>query len=174
MTQYFENAPQPTEKQIAKIAELKASAADARRREQESFERCDTDGFLSQWALTMTARKNDAEVKLLEHGGCAAFPVLVFNGEVIATKIYEFADTFRPDHWNAPMQQKWRIPDELVSVIGRKWVPVGGKSRVQKQLGLEEQTRWFPARAVIASRGKATGLSGAASVYIAIEKVEQP
>lgn len=175
MDHFLDAAPAPTAAQLAKIEAIKAEANRKRAAEEESFQRCDTDGFLSQWALNIGAQKNDAEARLLANGGYHQFPVLVYDktGEVVATKIYEFADTFRPDQWNQPVQRKWRLPDELAADLGRKWIPVAGRknSRIQKQLGLKEELRWFRAEVVISSRGKSTGLSGAANAFVETVKV---
>jgi hypothetical protein len=51
-------------------------AADARRRSFESFERSDTDGFLSQWASDTVAREYDAWASLAENGYKAEFDAL--------------------------------------------------------------------------------------------------
>jgi hypothetical protein len=40
---------------------------------RESFERCDTDGFLSQWAHDLGAKECEAQIKILENGGKAEF-----------------------------------------------------------------------------------------------------
>lgn len=57
-------------------AEWTAMAQDSRRRSAESFDRCDTDGFLSQWAQDSMARMYDSLAKLAEDGGTAEFVVL--------------------------------------------------------------------------------------------------
>lgn len=45
-------------------------ARDCMRREQESWERSDTDGFLSQWALQKMAQRYETLAKIVEQGGC--------------------------------------------------------------------------------------------------------
>lgn len=172
---FYTEAPKPTAEQLARIEALKADAQRQREAKEESFQRCDTDGFVSQWALGIGAEKRDAEAKLLANGGCARFPVLCdADGNVIATKVHKFHDKFRPDQWNAPMKEMWRLPDELAEKHGRKWVPCAGysgKSRIQKQLGLHEEDRWFPAHAKITTGGrKATGFSGMANAFVAVFK----
>jgi hypothetical protein len=50
----------------------------------DSFERCDTDGALSQWASQATARKLRAEADLIEAGGVARFTALfTLDGELV-------------------------------------------------------------------------------------------
>jgi hypothetical protein len=91
----------------------------------------------------------------------------------VAHKVHVFADTFAPDQWNHPVVRKWRLPGDLAAAAGRTWVPVAGlkASRVQKQLGLHEEDRWFPAYAKITTgRKKSTGLGGCANAYVAVFK----
>lgn len=52
-------------------AEWREQAADCRRREQESWERSDSDGFLSQWALTQMASRYELLATVAEQGGTA-------------------------------------------------------------------------------------------------------
>jgi len=162
----FAQRPEPTAAQLAKADKLDADAAERRRREQESFDRCDTDGFLSQWAHSIGADKDRKAAQILRDGGCARFPVLTLadTGEVVATVEYKFPDRDRP--WL--VNRRWRLPDELAAKLGRKWVPTGSKSRVQKQLGLVEDTRWFYAFAelTVPDGAKSTGLAGCANAYV--------
>lgn len=50
-------------------AEYTAMAEDCIRREQESWERSDTDGFLSQWASNSMARTYRTLARLAANGG---------------------------------------------------------------------------------------------------------
>lgn len=165
---FFKDRPSPTPEMLAKAAKLREKAAGALRREEESFQRSDTDGFLSQWALSIGAQEDIENAKILEGGGVAPFPVLCdAEGNVIATTIYTFQDKYAP--WKKV--GRWKLPDDLAEKAGRKWIPTAGysgKSRIQKQLGLHQETRYFPAVAVISGSG--TGLSGCASAYVAIVK----
>jgi hypothetical protein len=176
MTMFLTEAPAPTAEQIAQIEALTAEGKRALEMKEESFQRCDTDGFLSQWASGITADLNREKANLLKTGGYSQFPVLCdAEGKVLASKIYRFADKFRPDQWNAPMVRKWKLSDEDAAKYGRKWIPVAGysgKSRIQKQMGLHEESRWFPAIAKITTGGrKSTGLSGCANAFVAVFKV---
>lgn len=56
--------------------ELRAEAARHDQDARDSFDRCDTDGFLSQWASGLTARQRRMEADLLEHDNTAEFPAL--------------------------------------------------------------------------------------------------
>lgn len=170
----FKEAPTPTAEQLAEIERLENERKRALARQEESFQRSDTDGFLSQWADGMTADKNQKTIQILKNGGCARFPVLCdADGNVVASKVYRFPDRNRPDQWNNPMVSRWRLPDELAAKVGRKWIPTCyiNESRVQKKLGFHEEDRWFPAVAKITTGGrKATGLSGCANAFVAVFK----
>lgn len=175
--EYLNEAPKPTTEQLAKIEYLEKQISRQRQSAADSFERCDTDGFVSQWASQIGADKNRKEIDLLKNGGYAQFPVLCdAEGNVLATKIYRFPDKYRPDQWNAPEKEMWRLPDNVAEKLGRKWVPACyiNPSRIQKKLGLHEESRWFPAHAEITTGGrKNTGLSGMANAYVAVFKGEK-
>lgn len=50
-------------------AQLRAEAAQHDQDAHDSFERCDTDGFLSQWASGLTAQQKRLAADLVEAGG---------------------------------------------------------------------------------------------------------
>lgn len=169
---YLDKAPAPTEAQLKKIEQLEQEAKDALRREEDSFQRCDTDGFLSQWANRMTADLNRKKIELLKNGGYHQFPVLVDTktGEVVADHMYTFQDKFAPE-WTGSVVKRWKVHAE---VYGKTWIPVGSKSRIQKKLGLHEEYRWFPAYAEITTGGrKSTGLSGCANAFVGVFKKKE-
>lgn len=60
----------------AQAAQLRSEAADLRQEARDSFERCDTDGFLSQWASGLGAYRKEAEAELIERGGVSEFLTL--------------------------------------------------------------------------------------------------
>lgn len=65
--------------------QLREEAKRLNQASRESFERSDTDGFLSQWASDITASKKRLEANLIEAGGVAEFPALFDNkGNLIA------------------------------------------------------------------------------------------
>lgn len=67
----------------------------ARQHEQdaaESFDRCDTDGFLSQWASGVNAAKARVEADVIEAGGVATFWRLrleTLDGEPVRAKLID-------------------------------------------------------------------------------------
>lgn len=166
----FTSAPTPTTEQLAKITKLQEQRKAALDRVEESWQRSDTDEFLSQWANDLEARRISRQIEVLKNGGCWTFDVLVHvaTGEVIATKTYSFAVPNLPSYMNV-VNVKWRVEDKFLPLTnGKKWIPEGHKSRIQKQLGLKQEARWFKARAVITGSGR--GLSG--NAWVTVEKVE--
>ena len=123
------------------------------KRRQDSFERCDTDGFLSQWANGLNGQLNRAKAEIIENGGYDWFWVLKDSkGNIVSDKIIT-------DHYN---NQKWLVKDSFVKQVGRKYIPEGENSRIQKRLGLYEEE--IEAMAWACLDGKGTGLSGTAWV----------
>ena len=137
------------------IEELRGKAHEDVMAKEDSYDRCDTDGFRSQMAFDTMAgvRLRVAEVK--ENGGVWDFPALVVEetGEILATSPTE-----------TRFGRSWRLTDEQVERFGRKWIPVddshdmaGAKrqlgkatrSRVQKNLGLVQVLTPQPAGVVI-------------------------
>jgi hypothetical protein len=158
--------PAPTAEMLAEAARLEAEAARKLAAREESFARCDTDGFLSQWAHDIGAQRDERQAKLLRNGGHASFPVLCdAEGRVLCDHQHRFTNPY--DH---SIERRWRLPDDVAERLGRKWIPCGAKSRVQAKLGLHEESRWFPARAAIMGSGR--GLSGCASAFVGIERIE--
>lgn len=166
--------PAPTSDQLTEIAKLEAEARKCHQDAEDSFQRCDTDGFLSQWAAGISARLYETKAQILRTGGYSQFRVLCnADGEVIADRIYIFINQFA----GYGTVTRWRLPDDLAAKYGRRWVPTAGysgKSRVQKQLGLHEEQRWFPAYAKITTPPGAasTGLAGCANAYVGIFRAD--
>lgn len=165
----LKQAPKPSAEQLAEIAKLEERAEASRRAKQESFDRCDTDGFVSQWASGVNAERDYKQIEILKNGGHAEFRVLVDGeGNVVADHVFRFANKQAP--WLT--DSRWRLADDLVEKLGRKWVPTGDKSRIQKQLGLHEEKRWFPAYAKLTAPEGAKGLSGASQVYVGVFRAD--
>ena len=75
---------------------LRERAEEHRRREQESFDRCDTDGYVSQWCSSISARDADEAAALADRGDLSVFPVLVdaVTGELVAITIHVFQNRY--------------------------------------------------------------------------------
>lgn len=131
----------------------RAKSAQAHQRSADSFERCDTDGFLSQWASDMTGRLESRLADICENEGRASFWGLYDGDRRVAAK--QFTNQYGTS---------WVLHDDEVDHYGRRFIPTGARSRIQKKLGLSERREWAPAWAKV--MGSGTGLSGAASCYI--------
>lgn len=56
--------------------EWRKMAQESHQRSADSFDRCDTDGYLSQWASDITGRLYSLCADVAEHGGMWDFPAL--------------------------------------------------------------------------------------------------
>lgn len=122
---------------------------------QESFDRCDTDGFLSQWAHGINAELARTKAEIADNGGVMPFEVLMEGERRVDAKLID-----------GKFGAVWLLSDEEETRFGRRFIPFAGsgKSRVQKQLGLREDWEDAPAAAKIT--GRRTGLSGNAWVVV--------
>jgi hypothetical protein len=130
---------------------------------EDSFDRCDTDGFLSQWASGLHSSLYQTLAELAEAGWVSEFPGLfdANTGKRVPAKIIYVKDRFS---YNGAMYLKalWAIVDPKTDKFTGVFLPVGEKSRKQKQLGFIQKTEIAPAYAKIDGRGY--GLSGSAWV----------
>lgn len=127
--------------------EHKKKAAECDQRVADSFERSDTDGFLSQWANGLTAQKHRMQAEILENDGMYRF-VGLYNGDVrVKAKLI-----------STKYGTCWLLRDDEADKYGRRFIPFGSNSRVQKRLGLKERDELDKAYADI--RGKGYGMSG--------------
>ncbi len=155
--------------------ELREKASESRRRVQESWERSDTDGFLSQWAGDLSARLYTTQAQLVEANKQSDFAGLYdVTGETprrVAAKLID-----------GQFGQSWLLRDDEAAKYGRRFIPFAGVrlldeldaqgfnqwepkvSRIQKKLGLVEMREMAPAWAKI--DGKGHGLSGTAWVAV--------
>ena len=130
-------------------------SSDCYKRKQDSFERCDTDGFVSQYCSGLMGQLNRAKADIIKNGGYASFWVLMdAEGNIVSD--YDFCNQYG--------KNTWIIKDEYVKQIGRKFVPTGDNSRVQKRLGLSEEQVEAQAWADLEGSGRGTG--GLGSVYV--------
>ena len=164
-------------------AEHRQAATVADQRAADSFERCDTDGFLSQWADGITAQLHRAQAAIIENGGKDTFAGL-FNeaGQRVKAKVVTVPDRFK----GYGTKDLWLVLDANDKAI--VWVPrqyarkVDGKTGEVRydtrpnprskmaQLGLHEDDEEAPAVAYIAGSGR--GLSGAASCYVTSKRTD--
>lgn len=148
-----------TAEQLASAEANRAAADAAAKRVEESWDRSDTDGFLTQWASGLTSRKHTAQAKIDENGGTARFVGLFdADGNRIAAK-----------QMRGEYGAYWALVDENDTFTGvfinRTKAAVGTRPSARSkmgQYGLYEDWEEAPARAVI--QGSGTGLSGNAWV----------
>jgi len=145
----------------ASAEQLREAAQASRQRAEDSFQRCDTDGFLSQWASGLTAQQFDRQAEIAERNGRWNFPVLIehASGRVVSRKLL-------PGRWHNGiwLREVWTLHPDDRAKFARGTIPSGSNSRVQKALGLVEGTELAPAVAVVTGSG--TGLSGNAWVAV--------
>ena len=143
-------------------AELRAEAAQHERNAAESFERCDTDGFLSQWASDMNAQLARRNAAIAEHGGQWLFERTVLEtleGELVADA--RAVDTRYGRRWRVDSADAW-LPymPARESTLGKR----GYRERVIEELA--------PAKAIHWSPPGARGMSGATSVQVVIIRTD--
>lgn len=132
---------------IAQAEALEAKAHASRVSAQESFHRCDTDGYLTQWASSLSADLALAKAELLREGKTTLFTGLYEgNRRVAARRVFTTYGTC------------WLLADDEAERYGCTFLPVGGNSRKQRALGLREAIERRPAWAKLTSDG--TGLGG--------------
>ena len=131
-----------------------AAAARNEQDKRESWERSDTDGFVSQWASGITADLNREKARLSRQEGLDTFNGLYSGDTRVRAKIV-----------NGRYGSVWFIDESDRDITGgREFIPVGSRSKVQRELGLSERQETAPAWACTAGSG--TGLSGACSVRV--------
>jgi hypothetical protein len=132
------------------------AAADRKRRE-DSWNRSDTDGFLSQWGSDLSARLSNAKADLLDNDRLAKFSGL-FEGDR-RVKAREIRTKFG---------SSWLLHEDEVDLIDRRgkvFLPWGPRSRIHKELGLSVRTELAPAWACFGG-GEGKGLSGCHNVHV--------
>jgi hypothetical protein len=132
-----------------------AKAKACEERAEESFQRCDTDGFLSQWASGMTAQLHRRQAAIAEAGGKAWFRCVVdADGNLVPAK-----------HIRTRYGSKIAVFATLEDAQGRGGQVVKWISETERALA-KHGLRWgqFQADAQAYMDGQGTGLSGTAWV----------
>lgn len=153
--------------------ELEARASESYAEAEESFQRCDTDGFVSQWAHGVHARLLQAQAEIERNDGMADFPALFDEERRVDAKLIE-----------GRYGMVWLLSSAEGARYGRKFVPRDtshwdsghryfSRSRVQAKLGLHQEYERAPARAITWAPPGARGLSGATQVQIIIERTDK-
>lgn len=154
--------PSMTENRTAETE--RAKAAQCLANQQESRDRCDTDGFVSQHCLGLGAEKHSLQADILDNGGEWGFIGLYAGDRRVKAKVISHKNPFS-HQW----ESSWLLHTDEVALIaarGKKFLPAftSGRSRVLKGLGLVESYENAPAAAKL--HGHGTGLSGLSSVTV--------
>jgi hypothetical protein len=143
-----------------------ATARDAKA--VESFDRCDTDGFVSQWADGLMAQEHRLAAEIADNGGRAQFPALFdLDGNLVAAKLITMEDRY-----SYGQVTKWGVlenDDPRSRVV--QWItafPVRKSTMVRK--GFTEGYVMAPARADMAGSGQ--GLAGAHTVRAVAKRTD--
>lgn len=128
---------------------------------EESFDRCDNDGFLTQWAHSLHSTLYQTLAELAENNWMAEFPALFYKdtNQRVPARIIQVRDKFS---YNGGTKPLWAIVDPETGKFTGTFLPTGKNSRKQKAAGVWEGTEMAPAYAKIDGRGY--GLSGSAWV----------
>lgn len=147
--------------------EWRAKAAAAENNAAESFERCDTDGFVTQWASGVTASQYRLQAEITENGGWELQALFDLDGNLLAAKELETAygwswgilenddPSSRIVKWFNP--SKAATPEKRRVNNAKKGIYVGTikTDKVKAELG-----------------GSGTGLSGALSVRAYVRRTD--
>lgn len=147
--------------------QLRAEATACVASVQESWERSDTDGFLSQWAGTITATLKRRQADITEAGGVATFPALFdLDGELVAAKLiygqYGWVWGLLPSDDPRGQFTGWFNPSRATKAATRR----ANDARKGYQVGLVSAPAWAD------TEGGGTGLGGCASVYVATYRTD--
>jgi hypothetical protein len=123
----------------------------------ESFDRCDTDGFVSQWAHNLTGDENRLKAELAENGGKTVTTALfLLDGRIASTH------SAQGDYGTY-----WVLNDVAAAVVGKRFVSTSNaaKAKTRKannaKKGITVGSVSVDGYATIVGSGK--GLSGALS-----------
>lgn len=159
-----------------------ASAAAARR--EESFQRCDTEGFISQWADGLTSSLYQQRAEIARNGGMAEFPALYdLGGNRVPAKVI---DTRFGSCWALIDPDTGRFTGSFLQLARMEQVDIERHDEkgswtdcilrqtkrsvnALRRKGYFQATEMAPARAEI--RGKGYGLSGRA--WVAVERTDR-
>lgn len=148
---------------LSKIELLKKQISIHEKRRQESWERCDTDGFVSQWSSDLSSHKLRTQLSIEEAGGKSEFDALFdLEGNLVCAKL--ISGTYG-QCWalmeetvdGKKLKDKYKFTGKFISAFPKR------KSTMEKK-GYREGTIKTGATAVF--RGRGTGLSG--NVWVSV------
>lgn len=145
--------------QILTAAEYRGEVSKDTEAATDSRNRCDTDGFLSQWASSDSSRMNSLKAEIVEAGMTRTFRGLYEGNRRVKAKL-----ECHLNEWSHKEEWKWRIHPLDPIAKKRLVIPSGKNSRIQRSLGLRESDETAGAWARWASSG--TGLSGSSWIVV--------
>lgn len=130
--------------------ELRAEASQHEQDARDSFERCDTDGALSQWASGLSAQRKRVEADLIEAGGVSEFLTL-----------FDLEGNYQPA---VAIESRYGLRWMLLDADGNRtgeflpWLPKRRDTLAKR--GYVEGYAMFPAKAdFVEGRGGLVGVS---------------
>jgi hypothetical protein len=139
-------------------------AAQHRTNAEDSFARCDTDGFVSQWASGINAQVADRMAAITEAGGMWKFERVTLHRT--DGSLVEDARLC-----NTRYGMKWRSDEDDVWL---SYKPVRESTLAKKGYKEVTVTEVAPAKAVTWAPPGARGLSGATSVQVITIRTDRP
>lgn len=138
----------------------RAAAKGSQKAAQESWDRSDTDGFLSQWASGLTAQEHLAWADLLDNGGKTRMRVLMnLDGTVASTHLHY--GQYGPS---------WVLNDDAAARFGKRFVNESeAASAARRRAAMAKKGFTFGTILVdgyVTVQGSGKGLSGAASCRV--------
>lgn len=134
---------------------LRQQAIKAQQESHDSFERCDTDGFISQAANDLTARRLNRQATIEENNGMSEFPALFdLEGNWVPAQLIE----------NKFGGQSWLLLDENGKSLSIFINAFPARRSTIANKGFVEGSVLRPAVAQICGGGR--GFSGMASCYV--------
>lgn len=142
-------------KEMTTAEQLRAQAEQHRQDARDSWERSDTDGFLSQWASGINAQVADENARIAEAGGLAIFE------RTILVKLDGSPTDARMVRTRYGL--KWRLDstDEWIT-----YKPERESTLARRGYREETITATAPAKAITWAPPGATGLGGAHQVQV--------
>jgi hypothetical protein len=142
--------------------QFRQQAAQHRADAQESFERCDTDGFVSQWASGVNGQVAERNAKIAQAGGVATFVrtrLLTLDGQDTDARLCQ-----------TKYGAKWRLDS------ADKWLAYKpAKASTLAKHGYQEVDEYAvaPAKAQTWAPPGAKGLSGATQVQVIVVRTDE-
>jgi len=97
--------PRTDEEWTTLAAELRDKARDNRQSASDSFDRCDTDGFMSQWADGLTARAYECAASIAEeHGWIEVKALFTLDGHFLTAELRASQNYGWGMYWDVPAQ----------------------------------------------------------------------